>query len=126
VRIASTNEALGHTDVLCFGKTGTLTDGRISPQQVSDGHDWRTLDALTPPAAPGRHHGGLAGSAVPRGACAAPVLVMPEATGRRTHRNRCACMFSGGDLAPYGKRVIVSACCTWSGDLVNDPLANSL
>ncbi|MFE1782510.1 HAD-IC family P-type ATPase, partial [Streptomyces sp. NPDC059506] len=48
VRRPSTIEALGRVDVLCIDKTGTLTEGRISLQQVSDGRERRPLDGLTP------------------------------------------------------------------------------
>ncbi|MEU7987369.1 HAD-IC family P-type ATPase [Streptosporangium canum] len=44
----STIEALGRVNVLCFDKTGTLTEGRIRLRRVSDGHDDRSMDALTP------------------------------------------------------------------------------
>lgn len=48
VRNARAIEALGRVDVLCADKTGTLTEGRITLQLVSDGIDEGALDALAP------------------------------------------------------------------------------
>jgi cation-transporting ATPase I len=39
-------EALGRVDVVCADKTGTLTEGRIALQVVSDGDEEATLDGL--------------------------------------------------------------------------------
>ena len=48
VRNPRAMEALGRVDVLCTDKTGTLTEGRIELQQVSDGRTTARVDALTP------------------------------------------------------------------------------
>src|SRR5438045_7951037 len=46
VRNARTIEALGRVDVLCFYKTGTLTQGRIRLVAVSDGTRHGNLDGI--------------------------------------------------------------------------------
>jgi magnesium-transporting ATPase (P-type) len=46
VRDPRTIEAAGRTDVLCFGKTGTLTHGRISLVAVAADGDSRPLESL--------------------------------------------------------------------------------
>ncbi len=41
-------EALGRVDVICLDKTGTLTEGTLRLQRVSDGREAGALDALSP------------------------------------------------------------------------------